>query len=485
MHPTITVDGVEYAPRTAAPASLGIAIKTHNRPEQLAEALEHHLQHAPTGARIVVVDDGSNPPAKVPDGVELFRFEQSRGIVAAGNKCIELLMDAGCEFLALWDDDAWPIADRWWAPYEASPEAHLAYQFLDLSGPRKLRDIAVVYEDDEHVVYTGQRGVMLWYRREAIEKVGGFDPVYGRGMYEHSDLANRIHHAGLTTWRYADVVGSSDLIYSLDEHEKVKRSVGVQARADLVTRNAETHNRRRAERYAGVADYRERRDVVLTCLYGRDQDPQRPGTRMGAGEIRPLIASAPAGVDVVVHSDLDLPDVEHVEPSSLAGMNVFFRRWMDAARWLRAHPNVGRVLVCDATDVEILHDPFPHVEAGRLYVGYEARTIADAWMVANHPDPAVQELIRSRPHLPLLNAGVVLGDRATVLEFVHALASHYFDRKMNRFHEKDRAGDDLGDMGAFNLIAHTRFADRIEWGPHVTSLFKAEERSALAWIKHK
>jgi hypothetical protein len=55
--------------------------------------------------------------------------------------------------------------------------------------------------------------------------VGGFDPVYGRGMYEHSDLALRIHNAGLTTWAYADVVGSEKLIHSLDEHEAVERSV--------------------------------------------------------------------------------------------------------------------------------------------------------------------------------------------------------------------------------------------------------------------
>lgn len=58
---------------------------------------------------------------------------------------------------------------------------------------------------------------MLYYHRSAIEKVGGFDTVYGRGMYERPDLALRIHNAGLTTWAFADVVGSEKLIYSLDE----------------------------------------------------------------------------------------------------------------------------------------------------------------------------------------------------------------------------------------------------------------------------
>ncbi|KFC88020.1 Uncharacterised protein [Hafnia alvei] len=77
--------------------------------------------------------------------------------------------------------------------------------------------MAEQYRDNKNVTYTCQRGVMLYYHRSAIEKVGGFDTVYGRGMYEHPDLALRIHNAGLTTWAFADVVGSEKLIYSLDE----------------------------------------------------------------------------------------------------------------------------------------------------------------------------------------------------------------------------------------------------------------------------
>jgi hypothetical protein len=30
-------------------------------------------------------------------------------------------MDAGCEHLFLFDDDAWPIADNWHLPYIESP----------------------------------------------------------------------------------------------------------------------------------------------------------------------------------------------------------------------------------------------------------------------------------------------------------------------------------------------------------------------------
>ena len=209
----VTIDGVPYVPASSVSARIGIAITTHNRPAVLARAIQQHLNYLPSGSLLVVIDDGSQPAAAIPEGVELVRLEISQGIVAAKNASLTALMDAGCEHLFLFDDDAWPISPAWHLPYIESPEPHLAYQFLDLAGPNKLNDIAVLYRDDKHIAYTGQRGVMLYYHRSAIEKVGGFDPVYGRGMYEHSDLALRIHNAGMTSWAYADVTGSEKVIW--------------------------------------------------------------------------------------------------------------------------------------------------------------------------------------------------------------------------------------------------------------------------------
>ncbi|EKE2139239.1 glycosyltransferase family 2 protein, partial [Salmonella enterica] len=267
MQHNVLVDGVPYIPLCSLSQSrIGIAITTHNRPDVLTRAIEQHIKHLPAGSLVVVIDDGSQPAAVVPDGVQLRRHETSLGIVASKNASLTALMDAGCEHLFLWDDDAWPIADNWHLPYIESPEPHLAYQFLDLAGTNKLKDMAVLYRDDKHIAYTGQRGVMLYYHRSAIEKVGGFDPVYGRGMYEHSDLALRIHNAGLTTWAYGDVVGSEKLIHSLDEHEAVERSVPRPDRQALVERNVKIHNERRDAGVTGYVEYRQQRDVVITTL---------------------------------------------------------------------------------------------------------------------------------------------------------------------------------------------------------------------------
>lgn len=141
----VIIDGIEYAPKRDKSSTIGIAITTHQRVDVLKLALEQHMKYLPVGALVVVIDDGSKPVAAVPECVQLLRHETSLGIVASKNASLTALMDAGCEHLFLWDDDAWPIADNWHLPYIESPEPHLAYQFLDLAGTNKLKDMAVLY----------------------------------------------------------------------------------------------------------------------------------------------------------------------------------------------------------------------------------------------------------------------------------------------------------------------------------------------------
>jgi len=106
----VTIDGVPYAPAREISSRIGIALTTHQRADVLKRALEKHMKHLPAGALVVVVDDGSKPAAVVPDGVQLLRHEISLGIVASKNASLSALMDDGCEYLSLGDDDAWPIA---------------------------------------------------------------------------------------------------------------------------------------------------------------------------------------------------------------------------------------------------------------------------------------------------------------------------------------------------------------------------------------
>ncbi|EIV2907375.1 glycosyltransferase family 2 protein [Citrobacter braakii] len=483
----VLINGVRFIPEGDNKVRIGIAITTHNRHEVLKRAIEQHMKHLPSGALVVVIDDGSSPAAIVPDGVKLVRHEQSRGIVASKNASLTALMDAGCEHLFLWDDDAWPIADNWHLPYIESPEPHLAYQFLDLAGRNKLNDLSVLYRDDQHVAYTGQRGVMLYYHRSTIETVGGFDPVYGRGMYEHSDLALRIHNAGLTTWAYSDVVGSEKLIHSLDEHESVERSVPRPDRQALVERNVKIHNERRDTGFTGYVEYRQQRDVVITTLLTSQPDPQR-GSRMqpdptalttwaksirGADAIvlADQLTSAPGGAQLVT-----VPDV---------AMNVYFRRWLHIWQHLRDHSEYRFVWCTDGTDVEMLREPWEEMQPGKVYVGSEPKTYADTWAKQNHPERIYQEFIEAYRNDVMINAGLLGGTRADVMAFAHGIIRLYYRIESYRFWKKEKAGAAVGDMLAFGIVAQS-FADRLVTGPLVHTVFKTDGiGKEAAWWKHK
>ena len=483
----VIIEGVHYVPACASSPRIGIAITTHNRADVLSRALDHHLKHLPASALVVVIDDGSAPAASVPDGVKLIRHDTSQGIVASKNASLTVLMDAGCEHLFLWDDDAWPIADSWWLPYIESPEPHLAYQFLDLAGPRKLNDLAVLYRDGQHVAYTGQRGVMLYYHRSAIKRVGGFDPVYGRGMYEHSDLALRIHNAGLTTWAYADVAGSERLIHSMDEHEEVTRSVSRPDREALVARNVKIHNERRDAGYTGYVEYRPRRNVVITTLLTSQPDPQR-GVKMrpDPGLLRAWATSISGANAVVLNDELTEapPGAELVSVSDVA-MNVYFRRWLHIYQYLRDHPEYHFVWCTDSTDVEMLHAPWDEMAAGQVYVGSEPKTYADAWAKENHPEEVYQRFIIESKNEVMLNAGLLGGTREDVMAFAHGIVRLYYRIESNRFWQTERAGPAVGDMLAFGIVAKS-FGNRIVSGPQINTVFKTDGvGKEFAWWRHK
>lgn len=483
----VAINGQSYVPAHLASSRIGIAITTHNRAEHLSFSLEKHAKHLPLGSVVVVIDDGSKPAAVVPDGVQLLRHDTSLGIVASKNASLSALMDAGCEHLFLWDDDAWPISDNWYQPYIESSEPHLAYQFKDLAGPKKLNDMAELYRDDKHVAYTGQRGVMLYYHRSAIEKVGGFDRVYGRGMYEHPDLALRIYNAGLSTWAFADVVGSEKLIHSMDEHEEGTRSIPRPDREALVKRNVGIFNARRDTGYTGFASYSSNPNLVITTLLTSQPDPQRAGKMKDDPQALQAWADSISGALPIVLADelKEPPSGASLFEVPLVGMSPYFARWLHIYQYLRAHPEYHLVWCTDGTDVEMLREPWAEMELGKIYVGSEHKTYADEWMKANHHGKAYSDFIERHRDEPLLNAGLLGGSRDDVMAFAHRIIRQHYLIESHRFWRMDTAPTTLVDMGAFGMAAKS-FGDRIVTGPKVHTIFKTDGiGKEAAWWKHK
>ena len=472
--------------------TIGIAITTKNRPDLLATALAHHEKYLPPDDVVmVVVDDGSEVPVQLPDWIggsrpRLIRHEESLGISAAKNRCLEELMRLrGVEHIFLFDDDAYPLQEDWHIPYVDSSEPHLQANYAPAVS--RWSQLHEIYRTPHLVAHHCGRGHMLYLERRVVEQIGGFDLRFQWG-FEHLEVSYRAYAAGLTSFPYQDVPGSEQLIHWADAEENPPPS----SIPRLERRLLNQENLELFEKLKGRTDfvpYQPLRDIVLTCLLTTTPDPQ---WREGVGEnhtwdtdpklVFPLLSSLRVhGVESVVLYD-DPVLRKHplmCGPNSWLRIdrgvdNVYVERWMAYRRYLVAHPEVRWVWCVDATDVECLQEPFgEELKEGTLYCGWEPTVVGVPWMINNHE--ASREWIEGNATKPLLNPGVVGGDRKTVMELC--------DRMINLYSWAIVQGTvDRTDMG---YAQRAIYAMNFETGPRITTLFKAEEHNLWSKWRHK
>lgn len=471
-----------------ASTSIGIGITTHNRYDIFKKTFEEMKRFAPANAKIVVVDDASDKP--VPEAT--YRFNQNAGIARAKNKCFELLYDAGCEHFFLFDDDCYPVVEDWHKPYIESKEPHLNYIFEEFSGQNKplLNDTLLLYKDSNIRAYSHVRGCMCYYKRICLAVCGGMSPLFGRWGYEHPDLSNRIYNAGLTSFRYMDVLDSGKLFYSRDEQTgNADSTVQGTARTECITTNSKIYDARKD--IAEYVEFREKENIILTCFFTKVKDTQRENeTAMKAdkGLLKPLIDSM-RGQRLIVLTDCFKSEkessVEYVEVETSLN-NVYFQRWVSYYQYLLQNKDkINRVFIVDGTDVQMLNNPFSSMEAGKLYVGDEAEKTGCEWLEKYHPHKMIQDFIKQNENKVLLNAGLIGGDIGVIIPFINKFLAFYFQSVSDSYFYKDRPDAGVFDMGLFNYIARTHFADQVVHGTQVNTVFKAEKPNCVSWFKHK
>lgn len=459
---------------------IGIAIITHNRPAVFRRTLARIKATLPLGAKLVIVDDASTIPVKG----ATYRFKTNVGIATAKNKCIELL--DGCEHIFLFDDDCYPKRKGWYIPYLASPEPHLMYLFQHLKH-QKLHDSKVLYTDAQHFALSHPRGCMIYLHRSAIDAAGGMDTGYCKWGFEHGDLSNRIYNLGLTSFRFMDVTGSSALIFSGDEEQTVKTTVKGQLRHRYLYQTKAKYE----ASFESTAFFPYKKgakqklpgkgteNVVITSFFNAQPDPQR-GKRWLASygwldDLRITVNNHRRKLVIINNcfkGRLNKPLVEHVKVPQ--GINPYFQRWLSQWQYLRDHAEIGKVFLVDATDVQMLNDPFPHIKPGVLYVGDECNKLGCPWMRSAATHQNLREFIAENYKATLYNCGVVGGDRETVMQLCRAICERYFNRYPTENVE----------MPIFNEVVHG-WPGKVEFGRHVTTLFKKYEQESEAWFKHK
>jgi len=172
---------------------IGVAITTRNRRETLDLFLMHFRAFSKV-ADIVIVDDSSDCPLtdlKV-EGLNIHYFysPERLGIAKAKNKCLSELYKLKSTHFFLLDDDAFPQKTGWEDYYiNTGLEAeipHLTYNNKEWWIPH-------VESLPNIDVYSHSSGILLYYTKEILDKIGGFDLRFGLWGFEHIQHSNRAY----------------------------------------------------------------------------------------------------------------------------------------------------------------------------------------------------------------------------------------------------------------------------------------------------
>lgn len=454
---------------------IGIGITEHNRYDMFKKTYDEIKRLMPVGSELVVIDDASIKP--FPEST--FRFNENVGIAKAKNKCLELLYLKGCEHIFLFDSDCYPIVEDWYVPYIESSEPHLMYIFEDFKRGG-LSDTKLVYKDSDKVAYNHPRGCMLYFHRSCLDKVGGMYDGFGKWGYEHPDLSNRIYNAGLTSFRFQDVVNSSGLFYSDDEENSNKNSsVNVRARQAAVSLNKGAYESRMFNKE--FIPFIDKKDVIVTWYGTKVKDPQRnEHFEADVKHLETLIKSVQKTNQqlVILHDCFDevkeLPNVTFMKVDT--SLNPYIQRWVNYREYLLKNKDIIRnVFFVDGTDVEVKVVPNWDNLKDFIWVGDEMDILNIPWMTKNHNTPTLNQFYKDFGSYQMLNAGVVGGSTETMLEFLKQLIDFYA-LELN-----------IGstDMAMFNYICRTNWNDKIKSGRQVTTIFKGFEDNNISWFKHK
>lgn len=205
---------------------IAIAIITYNRPESFSTCISKHEEFTPPNSKLFIVDGGSDTDyATTAD----YKFTERVNISTVKNKALQLCYESGVEHVFIYEDDAYPIKKDWHLAYVESREHHLCATFLR-SNKTYTKHVTILESDNllmsirvKLKTHLLGNGCMLYFTRECINKIGGFDTNYNN-KYEHCDLSRRIYNARLTDNIYQDIQGSDKLIYCLDQDNAVARS---------------------------------------------------------------------------------------------------------------------------------------------------------------------------------------------------------------------------------------------------------------------
>lgn len=214
---------------------------------------------------------------------------------------------------------------------------------------------------------------------------------------------------------------------------------------------------------------------IVTCYLNGAVDPQR-GSRFTPSikEAQPLIDSAVKYGDLVIITDCIFDkegnnvELIQVEPKTL---NPYYRRWQLYKDYIDNLTEDTIIFFVDATDVEVLRDPFDLMLANTLYVGWENDLIGNnKWLRDHHKE--LPELFERYSSGRMYNAGVIGGEIKVLKRFLDEMQKYLY-----------RSG--FTDMAAFNYVLYHNIFNIVSGETVTTEFKKFDYNNRIARFRHK
>lgn len=189
-------------------AKIGVGIVTFQRPDFFKVAYESVLEHLDFIDELVSYHDGpiSDEYKPMVEPGKLIYGTENRGVAYAKNQLFKQLLDRGCEYIFIMEDDMEILDRRAIAGYLAAhrmtniPHLNFHAHGDNLYG----RELSV---DGPLAFWPNAVGAWSFYTREILEQVGLMDENFVNA-YEHVEHSWRIYRGHLDFGIWPDVVGS-------------------------------------------------------------------------------------------------------------------------------------------------------------------------------------------------------------------------------------------------------------------------------------
>lgn len=238
----------------------GVGICTYNRARQLGDLIEAVLKTT-SDCRVVVADDGSTdetPQVVASFPGVIYVRGPNRGVAHNKNRALYALQE--CSYIALLEDDLFPVRPGWFDIYQTSSAflgMHHFCRVQDKEVPEAIQSctFALLQAHGWVPVYgPSPRGDLTFLTRRALQAVGGLHPDFLGAGHAHGEWSERIARAGLIPHplKWMDIREARDSFEQRGDTEGGRWSDEPQRIAEQIAHNKVVRKRLKREKVAHV-----------------------------------------------------------------------------------------------------------------------------------------------------------------------------------------------------------------------------------------